>query len=254
LPFTLSHPLAVLPLLTGRPARKLVPAALVIGSMIPDLPYFVPPHPPFAGVSAEWTHAASGPFTIDLALGLLAYAIWSLGLRLPLVDLAPQWWADRISDPRRPTARDAGWIGLSIIIGAVTHVVWDTFTHARRWGTTHLPALQVIVGGLPIYKWLQFGSGAVGLLVLAVWVVRRLRRTDPHRQSRRLGRLTRTAVWVGLSASVMAGALILGIGAVLAGRSAESIVVGAVTGSISFGLCAVVLVSLGWQLRFGRAG
>jgi hypothetical protein len=242
----------VLPMLTGRPAQKLVPAALVIGSMIPDLPYFVPPHPPFAGVSADWTHAASGPVTIDLVLGLLAYAIWSLGLRRPLVDLAPRWWADRIREPRRLTARDAGWVGLSVIVGALTHVLWDTFTHPRRWGTTHLPALQVLLGGLPVYKWLQFGSGAIGLLVLAGWILLRLRKTDSQRRLRWLGGRTRTTVWAGLAATVVAGALIASIGSLRAGVSVESIAVGAVTGSISLVLCAVVLVSLAWQLRFGR--
>jgi hypothetical protein len=249
LPFTLSHPLAVLPLLTGRPARKLVPAALVIGSMTPDLPYFVPP---FGGLSAEWTHAASGPFTIDLVLGILTYAVWTVGLRHPLVDLAPRWWADRIAEPRRLTARDAGWLGLSVIVGAVTHVVWDAFTHPRRWGTTHLPALQAIAAGLPIYKWLQFGSGVVGLVVLTFWVVHRLRRTEPHRRLRRLGPRTRPSAWIVLGASAVVGASISGIRAVQAGRSVESLAVGVVTGSISLVLCAVVLLSLGWQLRFGR--
>jgi hypothetical protein len=43
------------------------------------------------------------------------------------------------------------------------------------------------------------------------------------------------------------------VGAVLAGRSVESVVVGVATGSISLVLCAVVLVSLAWQLRFGHS-
>jgi len=37
MPFTLAHPAAVLPLFRG----PLVPAALVVGAVAPDLPYFL---------------------------------------------------------------------------------------------------------------------------------------------------------------------------------------------------------------------
>lgn len=166
MPFTVSHAVAVLPLATGRPGRELWPAALVIGSMVPDLPYFVPPHR-----GSNWSHAASGPVTIDLALGLLVFALWVLVLRRPLVDLAPRWLADRLPPPRSPSA--VGWVqaGVSVVIGALTHVVWDSFTHPRRWGTDHLATLNRGLGPLPAYEWLQYGSGVLGLLALTVWTV-----------------------------------------------------------------------------------
>ena len=85
MPFTISHAAAVLPLATGRPGRVLVPAALVIGSMVPDLPYFIPPYR-----GGSWSHAASGPVTIDLVLGLVVLVVWQLLLYRPLVDFAPR--------------------------------------------------------------------------------------------------------------------------------------------------------------------
>lgn len=136
MPFTVSHALAVLPLAAGRPGRRLVPAALVIGSMVPDLPYFVPPHR-----GSGWSHAATGPVTIDLVLGSLVFAGWRLVVRQPLVDLAPGWLAGRL-----PTAgltpRIWGWAALSVVLGSITHVVWDTFTHRDRWGTNHVGVLN----------------------------------------------------------------------------------------------------------------
>ncbi len=55
MPFTVSHVAAVLPLAVGRSGRTLVPTALVIGSIVPDLPYFVPPYR-----GSDWTHPRTG--------------------------------------------------------------------------------------------------------------------------------------------------------------------------------------------------
>jgi hypothetical protein len=62
MPFTTSHVAAILPF-----ARALVPAALVVGSMAPDLFYSVP-----TDVSRELSHSLPGFITVDLALGLAA--------------------------------------------------------------------------------------------------------------------------------------------------------------------------------------
>ena len=67
MPFTPSHAAAVLPFL-----RTPLPAsALVIGSVAPDLPYYLP-------VDLPWdTHTASAVVTVDLLLGgLIAMLIF----------------------------------------------------------------------------------------------------------------------------------------------------------------------------------
>jgi len=61
-PFTGSHPAAVLPFF-----RVLVPAALVIGSMVPDLPYYLP-----SPVPGSVTHTATGSW-FDLLVGIIAF-------------------------------------------------------------------------------------------------------------------------------------------------------------------------------------
>lgn len=172
MPFTVSHVIAVLPLATPRFRGRLVPSGLVIGAMIPDWPYFFPPR----GTSG-WTHAAYGPVSIDLLLGLAAVALWVWLIRSPMLDLAPTWLRTRLGDLPTPSRTSVVWwltAALSVIIGALTHVTWDTFTHPNRWGTTHLPALtEVFVGPLPLYKWLQYGSSVLGMAgivtVLSVW-------------------------------------------------------------------------------------
>jgi hypothetical protein len=80
MPFTGSHPAAVLPLI-GTPLPS---SALVIGSMSPDLPYYLPL------TTASWpTHTAVGIVGIDLLLGGSAWLLWHGLLSAPALDHAP---------------------------------------------------------------------------------------------------------------------------------------------------------------------
>jgi hypothetical protein len=78
MPFTGSHPVAVLPLL-----RTPMPASgLVVGSIAPDLPYYPP--------VVEWrTHTATAVVTTDLLIGILAWALWHSLLTRAALATAP---------------------------------------------------------------------------------------------------------------------------------------------------------------------
>src|ERR671913_177951 len=91
---TPSHAAAVLPFL-----RTPLPAsALVVGSITPDLPYYLPGNP------GLFTHTATAVVTTDLALGALAWAVWHAVLAAPALAASPaglrarRWWWGR-----RPT-------------------------------------------------------------------------------------------------------------------------------------------------------
>ncbi|NUP44592.1 MAG: DUF4184 family protein, partial [Streptomyces sp.] len=95
MPFTFSHPAAVLPLLPGgRPRGPLVASALVAGSLAPDVPYFTESlvHGTFR--YGEFTHSLLGVPTADVAIAALLAAGWHWLLREPLVALLPAAWAD----------------------------------------------------------------------------------------------------------------------------------------------------------------
>ena len=68
MPFTLAHPAAVLPL-RGLPHLRMAP--LVVGTLVPDLPYYLPWAilPLRMNRYAALTHVFAGSFTIDLLLG-----------------------------------------------------------------------------------------------------------------------------------------------------------------------------------------
>jgi len=95
MPFTPSHIAAVLPMMR-RPVTRLpfVPTALVIGSMIPDVPLFTSHWPDY-----HQTHSVAGVLTVDALATCAAVALFHLVFRAPLAELLPRWIADRLPAP-----------------------------------------------------------------------------------------------------------------------------------------------------------
>ncbi|MEU2419952.1 DUF4184 family protein [Streptomyces sp. NPDC007851] len=184
MPFTLSHATAVLPAVrgdgTGR--GRLVPAVLVAGSFAPDLTFYAASAVPDAMGFGGFTHSFTGVLTVDVLFSWALVALWLL-VREPLVALLPRARQRRLSALLRcgaPRARaglslTARWY-VSAVLGGLTHVVWDAFTHHDRWGSRLVPAIGRNVSGVPLYTLLQYGSSAVGAVVLAVFLVRAVRR------------------------------------------------------------------------------
>lgn len=217
MPFTLSHAAAVLPAVrrdgTGR--AGLVPAVLVAGSFSPDLTFYAASAVPDAMEFGTFTHSFTGVLTVDVLFSWTLVALWVL-VREPLVALVP---GNRQGRPAvllgcgRPRARAgvpaaARWYA-SAVLGALTHVVWDAFTHHDRWGTRLVPAIGRDVAGVPLYTLLQYGTSAVAAIVLAVFVLRALRRTpagEPVGVPRLSGR-DRWWAWAGIAGCALVAAV-----------------------------------------------
>lgn len=179
MPFTPTHLLAAIPL--GHAWRGPVPAAaLAIGTVIPDWPLFVPWGPSYVA-----THSLAGTVTHALPIALAVLFLWRWFCQVPLYQLLPA----RVRG-RWPLMDRTSWPGwrtglltlLALWLGILTHVVWDAFTHAQRWGVELLPVLQqemLQVGAmtLPGYKLLQHGSSLIGLPLLTLYALYRYRTT-----------------------------------------------------------------------------
>jgi hypothetical protein len=76
------------------------------------------------------------------------------------------------------SARQGVLLVAALMIGTATHLGWGEFTHARRWDAEHVAALAQSWEPLPGYRWLQYASSVVGLVVLLAWFVRWWRRTS----------------------------------------------------------------------------
>ncbi|HET7823087.1 MAG TPA: DUF4184 family protein [Ornithinibacter sp.] len=242
MPFTVSHVAAVLPVV-GRSGR-LPAAALVIGSMTPDYPWFLT-----RGRTAGFSHSLLGVVTVDLAVGLLAVVLWRRWAQAPVRDLVPRLVGERLPRPPGLVPRDLPWAALGVVLGALTHVVWDSFTHAGRWGVEVVPWLHTEHLGLPGYAWAQYASGLLGLAVLVVWGLRRLAATEADPDGLRSTSGDRRAAW-----GLVAGGALVGVAAGLL-RSAGSAEV-ALFGAVTFGgaglAVGVVLACVLWWARVPR--
>jgi len=174
-PFTISHAAAVLPLHQWT-REKLPLAALMIGSMSPDFAYFISGDP---GRLA--THSIAGLFTFCWPVSLVLWLLFVRVLEQPTLALMPASWAARIVPPQREwTLKTLLIASAAVLLGAVTHLIWDSFTHAQTPVTNTLRGLHAVaveIGGtsIPWYGILQHVSTLLGLVCLTVWAVRRLR-------------------------------------------------------------------------------
>lgn len=179
MPFTISHAAAVLPFMRrdGSGRGRLVPSLLVAGSFAPDVTYFAASAVPGAMEFGDVTHSFPGVLTVDVLIALGLVGLERL-IREPVLALLPRRVRGRVGALLRGRAdgpRRAGWAYLSAVLGGLTHVVWDAFTHPGRWGSRVLPVLGEKVAGSPLYWWVQYGSSAVALGVLGVFLWRALR-------------------------------------------------------------------------------
>lgn len=172
MPFTLAHPAAVLPL---RGLRYLRTAPLILGAMIPDLPYYVPSE--LGRRLIPETHTFDGSLSTDLLLGY-ASLVAVFVLRAPLTALLParaRWLCLNALAPFW-RAREWAFAALAIVVGVWTHLVWDSFTHADGWMVHRVDALSAPVSIGPyttqVCHVLQYVSSVFGLVVMAVWYAR----------------------------------------------------------------------------------
>jgi len=150
--------------------RVLVPAALVIGSMVADLPYYVP-----SPVRASVTHTAAGSW-FDLLVGIIAFVWWQAALAPVARSIAPVGIRVRLAPGRTLRSFLSLCQGIlvlvSVCVGILTHIVWDEFTHGGRWGARHITWLATPRHGLSGYEWAQYASGLAGMVVLALTAAR----------------------------------------------------------------------------------
>jgi uncharacterized protein DUF4184 len=178
MPCTFSHPLVVVPL------RRLCPerlnfTALIIGSMSPDFGYYIGQFP-----VANFAHSGLGTLVVCLPTGLLTLGLFYL-IRRPLCFVLPQPHRAALMPlaSRRPSVsvHSVFVAALSILLGAWTHTVWDSFTHPDGWAVMHVAILHATVihvgtTSLAVFNFLQqvstFGAGALLVVLYFRWLRR----------------------------------------------------------------------------------
>ncbi|MFC0676691.1 DUF4184 family protein [Lysobacter korlensis] len=238
MPLTPSHAAAALLLVRVLPRLPL--AALVIGSMSPDFEYLLRLAP-----RGEFGHTSTGLLVFCLPVGLVVWAIYRAWVRPVVLDLMPPGLAAGYA-----CGCNASWLGgaLAVLLGALSHVVWDAFTHADGFFVAVLPALASealpsVFPGLRWYKLLQHASTAVGAIAI-VWLgLHWLRSHPPYARHFAPGQAKRAAAYLTLVVLVSCvGALLNGARAVDRGLAA-TLGYAAVGGMVGFALASAALAT-----------
>jgi hypothetical protein len=212
MPFTISHTAAVWPFSRWLRRSHLLSAA-VIGSMVPDFGLFLP----LVHLSRLDTHTVRALATFCLPMGLAAYWLFQGLIKTAVLEILPP----RAYARSRPFAAPAdirspkAWLvaAAGILGGAVTHLIWDGFTHEGARGMRMLPALDDLMlefGGhhLTGPHLMQDVSSLIGLALVFLWLWRALvAGPAPAPQARRLAPAERGA-WMAayaLTALVVSG-------------------------------------------------
>lgn len=259
MPLTISHPAAVVPL-----ARLgLVLSALVVGSMSPDFPYFIPLSP-----SRNFSHSIMGVFIYCIPVGLAALGIFHFLLKKPALALLP------LGHQQRLVAVAGGFsflpwrrfllITFSLFCGALTHILWDSFTHSKGWMVQQFvilkaPLISIGSQSVPIYQFLQHASTLVGGILLIHWYIQWHKSAQTHTipenwavsPSKKVVLLASMGM-VAFSTAVISG--IISIPTVQTSLYLRYLVGHIFIVSFSIFIFELVLFSIYWHLRQKRAG
>jgi hypothetical protein len=212
MPLTPAHAALAWPL-TSIP--RLPVAALVIGTLSPDFEYILRLAP-----SGTFAHSLLGVGLFCVPASMLLFVLFDRAVGPALLDLLPTGFRVHASrrvpeGGARTHLRTLAWAVPATALGALSHVVWDGFTHETGWVVVQVPILTTSLDlpeplpRIPAYKLLQHGSTLFGLAALIAWTlltVRRIpaesRRFEPKQRLRFL-----RSVAILLCASGVAGAL-----------------------------------------------
>jgi hypothetical protein len=173
MPFTFSHPAIIFPL-RYLPKRCISMMGLIVGSMVPDFEYFIR-----MKVKSLYSHTWLGLFWFDLPLGLLLVIVYQIFVKDHLIDNLPTALNRRFSNYKttiqnRYSLQYLLVIALCVLLGAISHILWDGFTHPSGYFVMRISALStsIQIGGhlLFVYKIIQHASTVIGATLILITV------------------------------------------------------------------------------------
>jgi len=178
MPFTISHAAVVLPFSRLLARRRLL-SAVVIGAMVPDFGFLFHWH-----IQRVETHSAWGLLTFCLPVGVATYWVFQYFIKAPVLEVLPEGayarWCQYSSPAQFASARQWILAAFGVLAGALTHLVWDAFTHENARGVRLIPWLEepIEIGAhhMAVVRLLQDGSSLIGLAIVLGLVAYGLRR------------------------------------------------------------------------------
>jgi hypothetical protein len=185
MPFTPAHSAIILPFIRS---MYFSATGLIAGSMSPDFEYFFK-----MSVNSVHSHTVAGLLYFDLPVTILISLVFHLVVKKNLIYNLPLFLQKKFQALLEVDfikyIREHAWIFvLSALLGAASHIFWDSFTHNNSFFVRTLPFYEgthVPWEGVkyPLWYALQHISTAVGLTIVVVFILS-MRSWQVHSYSR----------------------------------------------------------------------
>jgi hypothetical protein len=176
MPFTVSHPAVVLPLKHFKPEWFSL-TGLMAGAMSPDLLYFLMTITNYRGIGHSWL----GLFIFCIPAGIIfSFAFHRLFKYHSIINL-PSPLDKVFSGLAVSNFNISGikqWIVLiiSVLIGALSHFAWDSFTHVDGEIVEMIPFLrkETTLFGItrPFCRFIQHASSIIGAATIPFYLIK----------------------------------------------------------------------------------
>jgi len=172
MPFTLSHPAIILPLIRS---KRFSTTALIAGSMVPDFEFFFQMRE-VENIGHHW----QGIFLFDFPIAFICCLVFHNLLRNSLIINMPALLKDRVIhvmnfDWNDYALKNKLKVTLSLSTGITSHILWDGFTHYDGMFTEMFSVLamniEILSFVIPVYFLLQIAFSLIGLFLICVAII-----------------------------------------------------------------------------------
>lgn len=231
-------------------------SALVVGSISPDLHYFVG-----LGSDSKPSHTLPGALYICLPSALALLWLFHRVLKLPLISLIPRWHQERVARFATPFRFGGGrrfaLILASLLAGIFSHILWDSFTHGDGFMVRHLPILRTTPlldygTARPVFNLLQHLSTLLGVLVLIIAYWHWSKAAKPQPVPAKLYLPERVKLFALSAIGITAGLLGLAFAYEDSSRISSFVVHGAISFT-SLAVVGLIAFSIYWHREVGSA-
>lgn len=166
MPFTFSHPAAVL-VFRKLEVKGFSMTAAIAGSIAPDFEYFIR-----MMFVSKISHKFPGILWFDIPMALALTFIFHLAIKDELIDHLPRGISGRLQPIKRLNwplyfRQHAAGVFASLLLGLMSHLIWDSFTHSEGTLVKMLAFLnfKYQVSGIDfrIFHVLKYLTAALGL-------------------------------------------------------------------------------------------
>ncbi|KKY00297.1 membrane-spanning protein [Paraclostridium benzoelyticum] len=183
MPFTLAHPAVVI----FSKNKNFSSLGLILGSMAPDFIYFLLFNP-----SSDLGHTLLGFLILNLPICFLLNYLILKFIKNPFIINLPSkicnYYTYLINyDFNFKSPKDIFVFTYSCIVGMLTHIIWDAFTHKTGYFVVNINLLKesihILGYQVPFFKLLQHGSTLLGFFVILYYFYTIRRYSNKHIRS-----------------------------------------------------------------------